>query len=209
MLTRRMTLGLLATTALSPSVAFAQEETSAQQETSPQVIDMTLGADDAPVTVIEYASFTCPHCATFHATVWPKLKANYVETGKVKFIHREVYFDRFGLWAGMMARCGGPERYFGISDMLYKKQGEWTRAGDAPAIFAAMRRIGLSAGLEDAALDACFEDQAKAEALVAEFKKNAEADAIDSTPTLIVNGQKHSNMSYDDLAEIIEAELES
>ncbi|MEM7439655.1 MAG: DsbA family protein [Pseudomonadota bacterium] len=198
MLTRRTSLALLATTALTPSLAFAQEA---------EVKDMTIGDADAPVTIIEYGSFTCPHCARFHEQVYPELKANYIDTGKVKFIYREVYFDRFGLWAGMMARCGGGDKYFGIADMLYKRQAEWSRAGDPTQVVGAMRRIGLAAGLDGEALDACFQDQGKAEALVAEFQKNAEADSVDSTPTLIVNGTKYNNMSYSALSAIIDEEL--
>jgi hypothetical protein len=94
------------------AAAFAQDEEAA--DTS-RVLEMSLGNPDAPVTVIEYASFTCPHCRTFHDGPFKELKANYIDTGKIHFIYREVYFDRFGLWAGMLARCAGPERYFGIS----------------------------------------------------------------------------------------------
>ncbi|MBC6442587.1 MAG: DsbA family protein [Rhodobacteraceae bacterium] len=168
---------------------------------------MTLGNADAPVTVIEYGSFTCPHCATFHKDVYPGLKANYIDTGKVRFIYREVYFDRYGLWAGMMARCGGDDKYFGIADMIYQRQDEWLRAGDQAQVADALRRIGLAAGLERETIGACLEDQAKAEALVAEFQKNAEVDNIESTPTLIVNGTKYSNLSYPALAAIIDEEL--
>ena len=81
--------------------------------------DMALGAEDAPVTIIEYASYTCPHCATFHAGPYKQLKADYIDTGKVRFIFREVYFDKYGLWASMIARCGGPEKFFGISDLIF------------------------------------------------------------------------------------------
>jgi len=77
------------------------------QEASIEIPDMVLGSADAPVEMIEYASFTCPYCARFHADVWPQLKADYIESGKVRFIYREVYFDRFGLWASMIARCAG------------------------------------------------------------------------------------------------------
>ena len=74
--------------------------------------DMIKGASDAKVTIIEYASFTCPHCATFHKDIFPKLKKEYIDTGKVKFIYREVYFDAPGLWAGLLARCVSSEKIF-------------------------------------------------------------------------------------------------
>ncbi|RKF14210.1 DsbA family protein [Roseovarius spongiae] len=167
---------------------------------------MTLGSEDAPVTVTEYASFTCPHCATFHATTFEKLKADYIDTGKVRFVYRDVYFDRPGLWAAMVARCD-PDRFFGVSDMIFDQQRDWLSSGDPVGISEALRKIGRVAGLSNDQLDACLTDQAKAEALYDWFRSNAEADEIDSTPTVIVNGAKQGNLPYDDLKAIIEEEL--
>src|SRR6056297_2381020 len=110
-------------TVLPSGIAQAQ---SAEAET-PQIAGMSIGAEDAPVTIVEYASFTCPHCADFHDGVFQRIKEDYVDTGKVRFEHREVYFDRYGLWASMVARCGGEQRYFGIVDMIYDQQSEWAR----------------------------------------------------------------------------------
>jgi len=171
------------------------------------VPDRVIGADDAPVTVIEYASYTCPHCATFHADQFKKLKAEYVDTGKVRFIHREVYFDRYGLWGGLLANCGGDMRYYGISGLLYEQQKEWIGSGEGDEILANLRTLGKTAGLTDEAIDACFADEEMAARLVATYQTNAEADGIRATPALVINGEKHSNMSYDALKEIIEAEL--
>ena len=84
--------------------------------------EMVRGKKNAPVTIIEYASFTCPHCATFHRDIFPKLEKEYIQTGKVRFVYREVYFDAPGLWAALVARCGGEDRYFGIIKLLYEKQ---------------------------------------------------------------------------------------
>ncbi len=169
--------------------------------------DMVLGNADAPVTVIEYASFTCPHCAAFHADQFQQLKADYIDTGKVRFVYREVYFDRFGLWASMIARCGGEQRFFGISDLLYDGQRDWIGEGDPATIAENLRRIGRTAGLDDTTLDACLADNAQAEALVAWFQENAEADAIDSTPTFVIDGTKHSNMSFDEMSAILDEAL--
>jgi len=169
--------------------------------------DMVLGAPDAPVEVIEYASFTCPHCAAFHADQFVQLKANYIDTGKVRFIYREVYFDRFGLWASMIARCGGELRFFGISELIYAQQREWAAGGDPATIADRLRTIGKTAGLDDAMLDACMADGATAQNLVAWFEQNATRDNVESTPTLFVNGVKYSNMSYQALAEILDAKL--
>jgi len=181
---------------------FAQEET--------KVIDMTLGADDAPITVIEYASFTCPHCATFHTDVFHDLKVDYIDTGKVKFIYREVYFDRFGLWAGMLARCGGEEKYFGFIDLLFTRQHDWIGGGSEPAtIIANMKKLGRIAGMSDETMDACMQDQDNAQALVAEFQKNATADDINATPTFMIDGEQYSNMTYSEFKEILDEKLGS
>ncbi len=169
--------------------------------------DMMIGKDDAPVTIIEYASFTCPHCAAFHQNQFKQLKADYINTGKVKFIYREVYFDRFGLWASIVARCGGPEKFFGIADLIYKGQPEWTRAGEPAAIANELGKIGRLAGIDGDTLDVCFKDAKNAEALVAWEARNRKADDINSTPSFVINGELHSNMPYADMKEIIDAAL--
>ncbi len=171
-----------------------------------EVAEMALGPEDARVTVMEYASFTCPHCATFHEGPFKELKAEYIDTDKVRFVYRDVYFDRFGLWASMVARCDGGEKFFGISDMLYERQREWTQ-GEPAAIADNLRRIGKLAGLEAETVEACLNDRDKAQALVAWYQQNAEADGVNSTPTLFVNGTKYPNMAYDDLKAIIDAAL--
>lgn len=180
----------------------------AQEVDTSGIVEMTLGAADAPITVVEYASFTCPHCATFHQNVFPELKENYIETGKVQFIYREVYFDRFGLWAGMVARCGGEERYFGITDMLYEQQSEWTGNGSPAEVADNLRRIGRVAGMSDEQVDACLQDGEKAQALVAWYQQNAEADGINSTPSFVINGENYSNMNFRDFAAVLDGLLE-
>lgn len=182
----------------------AEETTGAEVALMP---DMVLGDPNAPVTVIEYASYTCPHCANFHKDQFKKLKADYIDTGKVKFIHREVYFDRYGLWGGLLANCGGEMRYYGLSGMLYDQQEEWIGAGGEQEILDNLTRLGKTAGLSEEQINACLNDEGMATRLVATFQANAEADGINATPTLVIDGEKHSNMSYDDLASIIDARL--
>ncbi|MCB4457662.1 DsbA family protein [Leisingera sp. McT4-56] len=184
--------------------AIAQE---AEVDTS-TITEMTLGAEDAPVTLIEYASYTCPHCANFHNNTFKQLKADYIDTGKVKFTYREVYFDRYGLWASMIARCSGPEKFFGISDLIYKGQSEWARAGGASEIIDELRKIGRLAGIENDQLEACLQDGEKAQTLVAWYQENATEHGIESTPSFILNGEKISNQSYEDFKKLIDAELE-
>lgn len=173
----------------------------------PEVPEMVLGNADAPVTIVEYASFTCPHCAAFHENVFKDLKKDYIDTGKVKFIYREVYFDRYGLWAAMLARCGGETRYFGINAMLFEQQKEWAGTDDAAAAVENLRKIGRTAGMDDATIDACMQDAAMAQALVLKYEENSKKDEVTSTPTLFINGDRHSNMSYEDLKAILDEKL--
>ncbi|WP_147126255.1 DsbA family protein [Shimia ponticola] len=172
-----------------------------------EIQDMTLGLADAPVTIIEYASYTCPHCRTFHQGPFKDIQAEYVDTGKVQFIYREVYFDRPGLWASLVARCGGQERFFGISDLIYQGQSDWARREGGPEIAGALRQIGKVAGLTDEDLDACFSDATKAASLYEWYQANAEADDITSTPSFIINGEKYSNMSIDEFRSVIDGKL--
>jgi protein-disulfide isomerase len=195
---------------LPPSLstaALAQEATATTGSEAALVPDMVLGLANAPIEVIEYASFTCPHCAHFHDTVFGQLKTNFIDTGKVRFVYREVYFDKYGLWAGMVARCGGAEKYFGISDMIYDGQRDWLAPGEDAGISANLRKIGLKAGLEGEALDACMKDSDMAKAMVATFQINAKNDDISGTPSFIINGQKYSNMSYEEFAKTLDEKL--
>lgn len=169
--------------------------------------DYALGEEDAPVTVIEYASFTCPHCARFHDDVFSQLKTDYVDTGKVRFVLREVYFDQFGLMAGQIARCGGEMRYFGITDMLFSQQEDWIGSGKADEIVANLRKIGKVAGLSDEQIDACVADEANTAAMIAAFQTHFTEDGIEGTPSFMINGQKYSNMSYRDFARVLDEKL--
>ena len=171
------------------------------------ITEMTMGPSDAAVTIVEYASFTCPHCANFHKNQFKELKANYIDTGKVHFIYRDVFFDRPGLWASMVARCGGSERFFGISDMIYNQQRDWTSGNDAVTISNNLRRIGKVAGLSEEQLDACMSDEDKAKALHSWYEATTAADGVSSTPTLVINGQTYGNMGYAALAELIDEKL--
>lgn len=188
-------------------LAFAAEAQSVGEVDRARVVEMTLGNPEAEVELVEYASFTCPHCMNFHANVFGRLKADYIDTGRIHFIYREVYFDRFGLWAGMVARCGGPERYFGIAELLYDRQQEWLAGGEPSAIADALRKIGRTAGLSDAQLDECLSDAGMAQAMVAVYQENAERDGVNATPTFFIDGQKYPNMSYEDFSAALDERL--
>lgn len=191
------------------SAAFAQDNAAASEIDTSMIQDMTLGNPDAAVTVIEYASFTCPHCARFHMDAFKQLKADFIDTGKINFVYREVYFDRFGLWAAIVARCGdGAEnRFFGIAEMVYEQQSTWARQENPADIVDSLRKMGKTAGLTDAQLDQCFTDGDTAQAMYARWLQQSEADDITSTPSFIIDGKKYANMPYDEMKAIIESAL--
>lgn len=196
-ISRRVLLGTAAAMAVTPS--FAQDAI--------EIEDIIIGNPDAAVEVVEYASFTCPHCRSFHVDAFKQLKEEYIDTGKIKFVYREVFFDPFGLWAAIVARCAGPEKYMAVADMIYTQQNEWPVRDDPSATADNLKKIGLIAGLDGETIDACLADRELAVALVDNFRKNAEVDGVNSTPTLIINGKKHGNMRFAELAELIEAEF--
>jgi len=194
--------------AIASHTALAQD--AADIDTS-DIPEMSIGNPDASVTVVEYASFTCPHCAAFHAEAFKDLKADYIDTDKINFIYREIYFDRFGLWAAIVARCGdGAEnRFFGIAEMLYAQQQDWSRQDEASEIVDRLRQIGKKAGLSDPQLDQCFTDTDNAQKLYARYLQQAEADGINSTPSFVINGKKLAGNNYEELKAIIDEALGS
>ena len=199
-----VTGGWIATRQTGTQTSFVTPAAAADAEILP---DIPLGSADAPITLIEYASFTCPHCAHFHETVFPSLKRDYIDTGKVKFIHREVYFDKFGLWAGTIAGCVGAPKYHAVAGMIYDTQADWIGDGKEATVGANLRKIGLKAGLSKEQIDTCLNDKARMEAMVATYQKHATDDKIDATPTLVINGEKFSNMSFEELKKILDAKL--
>jgi protein-disulfide isomerase len=203
--TLALTFGLGLGTAFADTATATPEATPAA--TPAAVQDFGIGAADAKVVIDEFASFTCPHCAAFHEEVYPQLKADYIDSGKVRLVYHEVYFDRYGLWAAMMARCGGEMRYIGIVDTLFTTQRDWA-ASDKPAeVVDNLKKIGRAAGMDDASLDACMKDEASAKALIDHYETTFKAAGIEGTPTFLINGEKHSNMGYADLKALIETEL--
>lgn len=188
---RRAALALIAGTSASvalPGFAQAIDEIP--------VAEMSYGDENAPITMIEYASFTCPHCAAFHTDVYPLIKENYIDTGKVRMVIRAVYFDRLGLWADLMARCGGNDRYFGIANMIYENQSTWTQGESAIDIVNNLYAMGRQAGMNDAEMEACMQDNENAQALVAASTRDIDADGIEGTPTFVINGTVIKNMPY-------------
>jgi protein-disulfide isomerase len=213
-LTRRSLLTLTSClAALTAAGGWAHAATTSPDPAAPidAIKDFALGSPDAKVKIVEYLSFTCPHCAHFHAEVFPKLKAEYIDTGKVRIEYHEVYFDQMGLLGAMLARCGGEMRYFGLTDMLLDKQRDWAAAESIDAAVVELKKFARAAGMVDADVDVCLHDQKMAEALVAHYQANIAKDypndSFSGTPSFIINGTQHANMSFEELKVILDAEL--
>ncbi len=151
--------------------------------------DMVLGNENAAVTVIEYASLTCPHCAHFHETTFPDLKSAYIDTGKIKFVYRDFPLDEPALRASILARCAGAGRFFGFIDVLFEQQPNWARAADPVAALARLGRLG---GVGAKQFDACMADRELIDSVLkSRFDAGNQYD-INSTPSFIVNGKLHA-----------------
>ena len=183
--------------------ANAQTAPSEAIDTS-RVVEMELGNAASAVTIIEYSSFTCPHCARFNQAVYPALKAAYIDTNLVRYIKREVYFDAPGLWAGLVARCGGPMRYFGIAEILYAEQEQWAHNADTGVVADNLRRIGRRAGMNDDTLNACLTDRDMATAMMEVYRTGALEFDIRGTPSFVINGTTHSNLSFAEFQAILD-----
>ena len=211
-LTRRSLL-LISTVFAALAVTGAWAETTTPADATAPVVIQNFGIGDtaAKVKMLEYLSFTCPHCQRFHTDIYPKLKADYIDTGKVRLEYREVYFDQYGLFGAMVARCGGEMRYMGITDLLYDKQRDWAGSDDVNMVVSELKKIGRTAGMTDDQVDVCLKDQKVAEALVAHYQANIAADypndSFQGTPSFIINGTQYGNMSYEELQKILDAEL--
>ena len=167
--------------------------------------DVVVGDEAAPLVVYEYISYTCPACANFHRSIWPQVKENYVDTGKVKFVVRDFYRNTPDLLVGMTARCGGPKGFYPMADVYLSTQATWTRA---PDVNDAVRQIARKAGLSNTRIDACLTDEEYARTLVDSFRANMETHGVRSTPTFIVNGDRHEGFSsYEDFAKVLDAAL--
>lgn len=167
--------------------------------------DYVLGKADAPVTMLEFASFTCPHCAAFSNDVLPQIEKAYVDTGKVKIVFRQFPLNGLDLRAGMMARCAPREQYFNIAKVLFQTQQSWAMASDP---IAALAQIGGMAGLPKDKFDACLADNSIADAII-KLSQEAQADyKVNATPTFVVEGETlQGENSFDSFKAIFDRKL--
>ena len=178
-------------------VAAALPLVSAQAQDAQPLPDMVMGNPDAPIEIIEYASMTCPHCAAFHAETLPQLKAEWIDTGRARLIFREFPLDRLAVVASAVARCSGPDHYFGFIDVLFETQNTWARAEDP---IEAIKQIVRMGGLDPAMVDTCMADSAVVDGIIATRLYGEQTYAIQSTPSIIVDGELHAgDLSYEEL----------
>jgi protein-disulfide isomerase len=176
--------------------AFAQRKnTSARAEVPVDELmqpgplpELTLGKADAPVTIVEYASMTCGHCAAFHNTVFPKLKEKYVDTGKVRFIMREFPLDNLAAAASMLARCAGGDKTYPMIEVLFQKQDQWAfvRGNPVPELF----KLAKQAGFTQESFDKCLTDQKLLDDVTSIRTRGADKFGVNSTPTFFINGKR-------------------
>jgi protein-disulfide isomerase len=145
--------------------------------------DRVLGDADAPITIIEYASLTCPHCASFHNDVLPQLKSEWLDTGRARLVFRDFPLDRIALNAALLARCMPEDRYFGFLAVLFRSQDTWARSADP---IAALSQLARTAGMIPESIDACFANEELLNTVVARVK---DAQEQYDTPSFVVNGE--------------------
>jgi protein-disulfide isomerase len=194
-LTRRaalVTAGVAALAATVPALAQRREgpaEIPVADLMAPgELPDVVVGSPDAKVTIVEYASMTCGHCANFHNKVYPELKAKYIDTGKVRFVFREFPLDNLAAAASMLSRCAGGDRGQALISVLFAKQEDWAfvRGNPVPKLFD----IAKQAGFTQESFDKCLTDQALLDKLIAGRTRASEKFGVSSTPTFFINGKR-------------------
>jgi len=169
--------------------------------------ELFLGRKTAPVTIVEYASKTCPHCANFHNNVLPTIKKEYIDTGKVRLVYRDFPLDQLGLRAAMVARCAAKDRFFGFVDTLYATQNKWAR--DTNPV-AALARIALLGGMSQADFDACLKNQEIADAILELRLEGDKTYRVASTPTFIIGGEKYAGgLTVEQMRAVLDRQLKN
>jgi len=180
-----------------PAQALAQTKVSdADLAPAGPLGDQAMGAENAPVTIIEYASMTCPHCAQFQARTFPKLKERYIDTGKVRFIFREFPLDPLAAGAFMLARCADKDKYFPIIDLLFGTQRDWV----VPNPLQPLLNVAKQAGYTEETFNACLKNQQVLDGIQNVRDRAAKVLNVESTPTFFVNGKRVlGDVSIEDL----------
>jgi protein-disulfide isomerase len=186
--------------------AWAETYSVLELEAKGPLDDIPMGSETAPVTIIEYASMTCPHCADFEVRTFPKLKEKYIDTGKVRFIMREFPLDRTAAAAFMLARCAGTDKYYPLIETLFQQQQKWAVRDPVPPLLA----IAKQAGLTEESFKSCISDTALLNKVQQTRDRGANKFKVEATPTFYINGEKFSGaLSIDDLDKAIQPYLKS
>lgn len=193
---------------LTPVPALAQTTVPLAELMAPQPMpDMVLGAKDAPVIVVEYASMTCSHCANFDKTTFPQVKKDYIDTGKVRWILREFPLDPVAAAAFMLARCiadGNTERYYSIVSTLFHQQETWAIERPIPPLLA----IAKQAGMSEEKFKACLSDQKMLDKIQAEREIAINQFKVNSTPTFFIDGTVHTGaLTYEQMSKALDERL--
>jgi len=171
--------------------------------------DMALGPANASVTITEYASMTCPHCSAFNAEVFPKIKSEFIDTGKIRYIFREFPLDIKAAAGSMLSRCIAKDdsaKYFTVTDLLFRSQNDWVPKNTTETL----TRIGKQAGLSQQEVESCLKDQKLLDKIAADQKYASDVLKVDSTPTFFINGEKiKGETSFDEFSKKINALLKS
>ena len=168
--------------------------------------EQILGDPDAPVTIIEYASLTCPHCAQFHNEVLPELKERYIAPGKVRLIYRDFPLDQVAFAAAALAHCAGPDRYFSMLDVMFETQSNWARENDP---IAALKRLGKLGGLTEERMQTCLDDEQLTDGILQTRLEGQNQYEIGSTPTFVIDGKAYSgSRDVEDFSELLDPLLD-
>lgn len=197
--------GMSAALAANPPVAPSATFDAAKAAQPGAFKDMAEGNADAPVTIIEYASLTCGHCADFYQNTLPQIREKYIKTGKVRLIFREFAYDPRAAAGFMLARCAPEDRYFLLIQVLFEKHMEWAFASDAKA---PLLRIAKLAGFTDQSFEACLKNQKLLDGLNAVAQRGKDEFGITATPTFLINGRKYEGaLSFEQMSAIIDSML--
>lgn len=158
-----------------------------------------MGDPEAPVTLTEFASLSCPHCANFHNNFLPEIKESLIDTGKVRLVYQDFPLDGLALAGSMLARCAGNDRYFGFIEVLFRSQETWTQSSDPREALMGVARLG---GMSSADFDACLADQDLLKGVQDARSEASEEHGIRSTPTFMVDGEK---LDIGEFGDVIEA----
>ena len=180
-----------------PSATFSKIDIASEET--------VLGKIDAPVTIVEYASMTCPHCARFHNTVLPTIKSEFIDKGQVRLVFRDFPLDNLALTAAVVARCAGPDRFYSFVNALFASQSKWARDRNPMLALSRVARLG---GMSQVDFDSCLKKQKVTEGVLAQRLEGDKTYGVRSTPTIIVNGDLFSGgLGIDQLRAVINAKL--